>query len=174
MRWTFTRLFALGLLFAAARADEFAWFDACADGDAATIREIVSNGVDPNYPDENGATPLILAARGGHLEAAEALLDGGADIELAADYPAQVDTPLSAASQEGHLPMVDFLLARGAVLDGKGRDGRTALMTAATRGRADVVEALLGRGAAVDAIKLDGTSALFWAAQEGHGEVGSP
>ena len=66
------------------RADEFAFFDACIEGDAVVITSLLSSKAiaDVNFPDENGATPLILAARNGRVEATAALLDGGADIEL--------------------------------------------------------------------------------------------
>ena len=66
------------------RADEFAFFDACIEGDAVLITSLLSSKAiaDVNFPDENGATPLILAARNGQIESTSALLDGGADIEL--------------------------------------------------------------------------------------------
>lgn len=97
------------------------------------------------------------------------LLKGGADVELAAAYPAQVDTPLSAAASFNQTDAVAFLLAHGAAVNGTGRDGRTAVMTAAAKGHAALVSLLAdAHGASVDAVKLDGTSALFWAALEGH------
>ena len=99
----------------AAKADEFAWFDAIAEGDARVISEMLSAGshgsstaagagagagagaagprfvVDPNYPDEDGYPPLVSAARLNHGDAVlAALVDAGADLEAAADYPAQV------------------------------------------------------------------------------------
>jgi ankyrin repeat protein len=97
------------------------------------------------------------------------LLKGGADVELAAAYPAQVDTPLSAAASFNQTDAVEYLLSKGALVNGTGRDGRTAVMTAATKGHAALVALLAdAHGADVDAVKLDGTSALFWASLEGH------
>ena len=79
------------LIITVARGDEFAWFDACTEGDVGTVSSILSGGsMDVNYPDENGLTPMILAATHGHVGILNALLDAGADIELAANYPAQV------------------------------------------------------------------------------------
>ncbi len=56
---------ALALLCKAAWGDEgFAFFDACAGGDTESVRSALAAGsIDVNYPDENGATPLIIGAR---------------------------------------------------------------------------------------------------------------
>ncbi len=169
----FSLLLAAAAVFSFVRADEFAFFDACAEGDAAAVSAFAKKGLDVNYADENGATPLILAARNGRVEAVGALLDAGADMELAAEYPAQVDTPLSAAVQNSasSAVVVELLLTRGAKLDGRGRDGRTALMAAAARGLDDMVSMLIVRGADIEAQKVDGTTALFWAAHAGHADV---
>jgi ankyrin repeat protein len=74
-----------------ASADEFAFYDSCADGNVESLLSSLESGnIDVNYPDENGNTPLILSAKNGHTEVVTALLDAGANIELAAEYPAQV------------------------------------------------------------------------------------
>lgn len=71
--------------------DEFAFFDSCSDGDVDVNYSLMKSGnIDVNYSDENGNTPLILSAKNGHAHIVTALLDAGADIELAAAYPAQV------------------------------------------------------------------------------------
>lgn len=49
-------------------ADEFAFFDAVSAGDTSAVSESLAAGVDPNYADEDGLTPLILAAKHGRLE----------------------------------------------------------------------------------------------------------
>lgn len=55
--------------------------------------------------------PLVGAAWGGHLDIAVALLDAGADPNLAADG---TFSPMLAATARGDRAMVDLLLARGA------------------------------------------------------------
>lgn len=155
-----------------AGADEFLFFDAVRDGDAALVAESLASGeVDPNFADEDGLPPLVGAVNRGHSAVVGALLDAGADIELAAEFPADVNTPLTAAAGQGDLAMVQLLLGRGAQLDGRGRDGRTPLMTAVAGGQRDVAEVLLEEGADLEAAKADGTTALFWAAQGGFGEM---
>jgi len=59
-----------------------------------------------------GLTALTLAVRQGHVEAAMALLDGGADIEM----PSQGDNtgPLLMATINGHFDLAMLLLERGA------------------------------------------------------------
>ena len=99
-------------------------------------------------------------------------MKGGADIELAASYPAQVDTPLSAAASFNQTGAVKYLITHGDAVNGTGRDGRTALMTAAIKNNTAMLSFLADEhGANVDAVKLDGTSALFWASLEGHASV---
>lgn len=164
--------FAASSILSLATADEFAFFDACRDGDLDGIAlGLASDTVDVNYPDEDGFTPLILSTKSGNLAAMKKILDGGANIELAADYPAPVDTPLCAAAQQGELGAMELLLMRGAAVDGPGRDGRTPLMSAGSKGRLDMVEYLLGKGADVNATKADGTTALFWASHAAHPDV---
>lgn len=168
----FTFLLFLSLWALSIVADEFAFFDAVIEGDGAAVSELIaSDAVELDYADENGHTPLILAVRGGHVEVVGLLLDAGADIELASDYPADVDCPLSAAAGRGDMPMLELLLGRGAKLEGSGRDGRTALMTAAAKGQIAAVRKLISMGAVVDVPKVDGTTALFWASYAGHADV---
>ena len=155
-----------------ALADEFEFFDACREGDAEAVKMFVdAQSMDLNYADEDGHTPLVLAVNQGHVDVVEVLVDGGADIELASDYPADVDCPLSAAASHGHLDLVKLLLEKGASIEGRGKDGRTALMTAAAKGRLGAVVLLLDKGANVDAGKIDGTTPLFWASHGGHADV---
>ena len=59
-----------------------------------------------------GLTALLLAAREGHLEAALALLDGGADINQGGK--ADGTTPLLIAIINGHFDLAKVLLERGA------------------------------------------------------------
>lgn len=72
-----------------------------------------------------GMTPLLHAAREGHVEALEALLDGGADIDLAS---ADRTSPLLIATLNGQFDAAMALVARGADPDIQAEtDGMTPL-----------------------------------------------
>ena len=54
------------------------------------------------------------------------------------------------ASEWGLTEVVQLLLSKGAAIDEKDNDGRTALMLASKRGRTEAMQLLLGHGAAID------------------------
>ena len=56
---------------------------------------------------------------------------------------------------QGHTEVVRLLLDKGALVDVKDKDGRTALMEAILHGRTEVVRLLLGMGASVDEVPMD-------------------
>ena len=61
---------------------------------------------------QGGMTALLLAARQGHVESVEALLDGGADINQVAE--GSKTSPLLIATMNGHFDLATRLLDRGA------------------------------------------------------------
>src|SRR5690242_7277516 len=72
-------------------------------------------------------TPLMYAAREGHIDAAKALIDAGADVN-AADK--NVITPLFMAISNNHIEMARFLIDRGANINAVDWYGRTPLFAA--------------------------------------------
>lgn len=68
MKLAWLRWLWLFLAVVKVHADEFAFFDAVSAGDTSAVSESLAAGVDPNYADEDGLTPLILAAKHGRLE----------------------------------------------------------------------------------------------------------
>jgi len=75
-----------------------------------------------------GDTLLTRAARLGHLGAARALLDGGADLE----WPTRATdlSPLQVACHCGHAELVRFFLERGASITRRNNRGLSAVSTA--------------------------------------------
>ncbi len=67
------------------------------------------------------------AARTGNIEAVKQHLDAGTDLNAKDDGWA----PLHAAVDEGHKEVAELLIANGANVNAKGRDGRTPLHDAA-------------------------------------------
>merc|ERR1712046_305258 len=71
------------------------------------LKSLLARGLDPNQPNQNGDTPLHVAAWSGKSQVASCLLSFGAD----PDVPNLGGfTPLHLAVWRGHLPMVSTLL----------------------------------------------------------------
>jgi ankyrin repeat protein len=92
---------------------------------------------------ERGETPLHYAARRGHLKAAEALVDAGADVN-ARDNDNNKLTPLHWAAIYGHHKVVELLLAHNADRAAKDWDGKTPLAHALESRKTETVR-LLGK-----------------------------
>ena len=89
--------------------------------------------------------PLMSAADRGDINAANALLDKGADVN-----EWNYGTALIFASSRGHTDMVKLLIDRGADVNAMFKAGSSALGLAATNGYADIVEILIAKGADID------------------------
>ncbi|KAJ8125069.1 hypothetical protein O1611_g8571 [Lasiodiplodia mahajangana] len=80
-------------------------------------------------------TPLQLAARYGHIDIAQLLLEQGHDIN---DCGRSYGTALAAAASGGQTDMIKFLLEHGANINAYGGDYGTALAAAAYYGRTKI------------------------------------
>ena len=140
--------------------------DAMKRQDAAAVRALLTERVDVNAAQPDGATALHWAAHWNDRDAAELLLRAGADVNAANDF--QV-TPLALAAANASPALVHRLLAAGADPNLPRSTGETPLMTAARTGSVEAVEALLAHGADVNAEEsAGGQTALMWAVSEAH------
>ncbi len=143
--------------------------DAARQQEAARVGLLLSEGVDVNAAQPDGATALHWAAHWDDLETAQHLIVGGADVNVANDYGI---TPLWLASVNGSRVMLETLLSGGADPNFRTPNGETPLMTAARTGATPAVRALLEGGANVNASEaIRGQTALMWALAEGHVDV---
>ena len=78
-------------------------------------------------PDGGGLTALVYAARTGSIDAARALLEGGADVNQTTRYGW---SPLLAATQNSNYQMAKFLIERGANVNLANKGGWTPLYLA--------------------------------------------
>ncbi len=109
-------------------------------GDVEKVKDLLTNGAEVDVRDENGMTPLLLAAKKGNSEIVSLLLAHGADVNAQDYYLAW--TPLILASALGHKKVVKILLEYGADIDIKDQNGMTALKYAAKNGYKEIVELL--------------------------------
>lgn len=81
--------------------------------DAETCQLLIDAGATVNQEDDDGYSPLHLAAAHGYLEVAELLIANGANVN-AVDH--QKQTPLHMAADAGQPDMCELLLNKGAEL----------------------------------------------------------
>lgn len=89
---------------------ETALHAACRDGNAATVRLLLSAGADGNAANRDGNTPLHEACYNGHTEAAKILLKAGANIRAKNKFG---NTPLQTARSNGQTETANMLLEAG-------------------------------------------------------------
>jgi hypothetical protein len=148
------------------------------------LRYLIPAGVDVNARTSIGETPLMLASffaveereRGGnarerHDEAVRMLVSAGAEL---GNHPHHY-TPLCYAAYRGHDAAVNYLLARGAPVDGAAENGvtyvNTPLMMAAIEGHMSTAVQLLRAGADASIRVHGGHTAAELAAKYRHMEL---
>lgn len=142
-------------------------FEACAAGRLARAVECLVAGPGlANTFAPDGFTPLGLAAFFGHAAIVARLLEGGADVNLAARNAQRV-APLHSAAARKHVAIVRALLDHGADPDARQAGGFTAMHAAAANGDRESAELLLGRGADPNARTDDGRTPADLARERG-------
>lgn len=133
-------------------------FWAARNGEAATLRRLLAEGVDPDTRAADGETLLLAAASSISADTVQALLDAGADANAASTLNGW--TPLMTAAFFGGADCVRLLLDKGADIDATNHYGETALLQATFQGQDEVVKTLLARGADASPKNDKGFSAL--------------
>ncbi|MDE0104992.1 MAG: ankyrin repeat domain-containing protein [Bryobacterales bacterium] len=134
-------------------SDQTALVWAAAEGHAEVISELIEFGAKYRFALRSGFTPLLLAVRGGHIEAVTVLLDAGADVNERIvpevdwrhpGYDAKLrpdGTPLHVAVENGHFELAAYLLERGADPKAADSGGYTALHAVAAARRVPLGDA---------------------------------
>ena len=160
---TINRLAALVLLLAVAGCGP-SLVELSERGDLEGVRRALRRGSNVNVTTRRGHTPLTLAARQGHVDVVQALIQAGAELDARAwktVYVAESEenTRDSEYTRERFVnadssgPQSLFMAKRTSTSDliRIRTDGKTALMFAAEMGHRDVVEALIRSGADIRA-----------------------
>jgi hypothetical protein len=105
-------------------------------GDAATVKKLLDEGVDPNTKFRYDATALFYACDHGHVDVVKVLLEHGADVNLKDTFygftPLMLATDPAQKKKPEHTEIAKLLIAKGAqgkdqALSGAVSTGDTAL-----------------------------------------------
>ena len=141
--------------------------NAAENGHTSVVQDLVARGMDINTTDADGSTLLLIATRGDNPVLVEYLLKNRAKVGKSNRFG---DTALHLAASKGSTAcltlllaagaeVVELLVAKGALLDTRAPNGRTALMLAAQNDHADVSLVLRRAGADAELVDYDGKTA---------------
>ena len=123
-------------------------FQAILDDNKERVLELLDEGRSLGNLNNEGCTPLMLAAASDRMDVFEILLDHGAK-DLHAE-PITGQTVLMELASHGNLKIVQRLLKAGTEPNQSDRDHTTALQFAASAGHSEIVSLLLEHGALID------------------------
>ena len=170
-------------------------------GNIEVVKQHLADGVDVNSKNDIGRTPLdvaiafkqspiadllrqhsgktrdelkaaesiVAAIRLGNIEAIKQHLADGADVN-AKEAKNQI-TPLHWAAWRGRKEIAELLIAKGADLNTKNKDGGTPLHNAAWKGHVEIAKLLIVKNADVNAKDVEGQTPLDWAEEEKQKEI---
>lgn len=157
---------ALILITGCATSPEEQLREAAAEGNVLRVQTFLEQGVGTQAADEQGITPIFLAAKNGHRDVVALLLERGGSVN-----PTRQDgvTPLFLAGQERRLDVLVLLLEKGADVNAQApMGGVTLLHIAAFRGDREIVTLLLRYGADKNARMTAGERPVDLARTQGH------
>lgn len=112
-------------------------------------------GADINTTNNNGFTPLMVAAYYGHVPSTQLLINKGVDINQKNN---EGETALHVAIRKGQTEIIEPLVKAGADINIKKNNGFTPLMVAAYYGDVPSAQLLITKGANVNALDPDTTA----------------
>ncbi|KAM7166471.1 protein fem-1 homolog C [Macrochelys suwanniensis] len=157
-------------------------FNAARDGKLRLLSKLLANKTKEEVAllmseKTSGATPLLMAARYGHLDMVEYLLEHCcASIEVGGSVNFDGETiegapPLWAASAAGHLKVVQCLLDHGASVNNTTLTNSTPLRAACFDGHLEIVKYLVEHKADLEVSNRHGHTCLMISCYKGHKEI---
>lgn len=168
------------------------------DGDIERVKLLISKGPYLNEENEKGQIPLNLAAREGHKEIVELLLEHGADVNVGSVFGNEYNNWIAAefAMSNNHTEIAQLLVSKGsdisplifaiymedeikarslieggADVNSRTPGGMTPLHQAVNKGLKDIVELLIAYDADVNAGHYWGWTPLHSAALYGYEDI---
>ncbi|XP_015921462.2 ankyrin repeat and SAM domain-containing protein 6 [Parasteatoda tepidariorum] len=118
----------------------------CEKGNLIAVKKCLDEGVNSNFQNNEGESPLQVAAANGYLDLVTLLLKSGASVDLPNNYGW---TPLMHAAKYGHTSVVAHLIKSKAKVNITNKLGISAVLAAAYSGNLATVKLLIEAGAMV-------------------------
>ncbi|TAL36627.1 MAG: hypothetical protein EPN93_07325 [Spirochaetes bacterium] len=138
-------------------------------GDVQKVKTASQKFKDLAMKNQNGETPLYIAAEYGQLDIAKFFLERGANVNDVSTE--ERSTPLHVAATRDHAEMVDFLLGKGASIDTKDNDGNTPLQAALRSSSVLAANKLIAKGANLKNLNAQNETLLHSASSSGDLEL---
>ena len=138
-------------------------FEAAVTGQVDLVSDLIAN--DPSLANSyspDGFTPLGFAVFFGQPAVAQALLEGGAEVNAASRESMKV-TPLASAAAAKQTDIARLLIEHGANVNARAASGHIPLHEASANGNVELVKLLIESGADVNAKTDDGKTPLDFA-----------
>lgn len=132
------------------------------------VKWLLEAGADPEIKNNDGLTPIMIAASDGDIEIVKILIESNSDLN-AKDVVNR--SALGLAAHNGHNKIVNMLLKAGADPNSKSNSGTTALMMAAVDGKVEMVKLLLKYGADPNIKDVNGNMAITGACAMGYANI---
>lgn len=142
---------------------------ACANGNTATVRQLLDYKAHIEAITEKGHRPIHLAVYSGNFDCVLELIKRKADVNVKTFE--ELTTPLHMACEKGFAKIAQLLLQNGADLKALNILQRTPLHCTAVSGRSDIALLLLRSGASLHAMDIHGWEACQIAELNRHREL---
>ncbi|XP_071085033.1 serine/threonine-protein phosphatase 6 regulatory ankyrin repeat subunit A-like [Haliotis cracherodii] len=143
---------------------------ACVGGNVQIVEYIISHGsVDMTSTDKEGQTPIMVAAKNGHKNVFDLLVDKRCSLTTVDDSGRNI---LHCACVGGNVQIVECIISHGSVdLTSTDKEGQTPIMVAAKNGHKNVFDLLVNKGCSLTTVDNSGRNILHCARVGGNVQI---